>query len=155
MNSEFRFRRRGHARLKIILGLVEALVVHVVDGEIKIHAVANPLGRAQIENIQTGGFGNRGVCAIQYVIADVTIAKGPVESVPTRQREAGVCDRVRSAVHVDPGSSQKKSVDDLRKSAIESQVAGDLHRGLGFPSVGPARPFELESAVVGYIDLLI
>src|SRR5712691_4048960 len=94
--------------------------------------------------------------AVQPVSADMAIAEGPVETMPTRQSQARIGDRVRCTVNVEPGrGSAIEGVGDLGEAAVQDQVTRDLNRCLRFPSIGAARAFELEASVVGNVNLLI
>ncbi len=115
----------------------------------------NPFRGAQVEYIQAGRFGNCRVGAIQDVLTDVAVAQRSVESMPIRHRQPRVRNRVGRAIDVHARSSQKEGVHDLCESAVEGKVASHLDGCLGFPSVGPTRPFKLECAMVGNIDLLV
>lgn len=65
-------RKPGHNE---ILCLPVALVIQVVDREVEVHAVPDPLGHAQVKHIQPGRMlqGIGGIRALQYVSADVAV----------------------------------------------------------------------------------
>ena len=71
-------------------------------------------------------------------------------------RQGGVGHEMRSAVHVDTVVGRlEEGVGHSWSGRRSATGGGDGDRSLGFVAVGPARPFELEAAIVGDVDLLV
>jgi len=76
--------------------------------------------------------------------------------VPRCERERGVCNEMRSTVHINPViAALEIGIRDLGKASVQRQPPCDRDRCLDFVPVGPAGSFELEAAIVGDVDLLI
>jgi hypothetical protein len=68
---------------------------------------------------------------------------------PSRQRESGVCDEMRSAVYVNAMiTAPEKSIGDFRLAAVQREMPCQLDRRLGFIAIGAARTLELEAAII-------
>ena len=82
-------RVRRQARNEIILGFPKSLVVQIVDGDVEVHAMADSLGDAEINNIESECQWRRWRelsspqdVLIEDVVADVAIAQGSVDASP-------------------------------------------------------------------------
>src|SRR5438046_2329984 len=63
---------------------------------------------------------------------------------------------MRSAIHVHPVvTALEEGVADLGQAAAERQAPAYRDRSLDFVAVRPTRPFELEAAIVGNVDLFV
>ena len=94
-------RREGRdARFEVVLRLVVIAVGQVIEAEIQLDAAAELPGEAEIEDGVAGG-DDRGIVAIEPVVIDGAHAERAAPAVPAGQRQGGVGDEVRRAIHID------------------------------------------------------
>lgn len=75
---------------------------------------------------------------------------------PGGQRQRGVGDEVRGAVHIRAViAAAEEGVGDFGHAAVQREMPGQRQRELGLVAVGAAGAFELEAAIVGDVDLLV
>src|SRR4051794_26426016 len=155
MNASQDWRVRCHAGLKIVLRLVIASVRQIVEAEIQFDATVYPFRDAEIEDRMPRGR-YRGIVPVEAIMIDRAHPERAAEPMPTGQRDSGVRNKMRRAVHVHPViATPEERIRDLRQPGSYRKAVRQFDRRLGFVAVGAARALELETTVIGDIDLLV
>src|SRR5262249_2128871 len=99
---------------------------------------------------------NSRVIAIEPIVVDRAHAQRTAPAMPSRQRESGVRDEMRSAVYINAMiTASKKSIGDFRKAAVERKMPCQLDRCLGFIAIGTAGSLELKAAIIRDVHFLV
>ena len=100
MNAGNDRRIRRHSGFEVVLGFViVAIREGYPDSDSARHMVTQLLGEAQIENGEPGSNNGR-IIAIEPVVVDRAHAQRSAPAAPGRQRQAGIGNKVRRAVHI-------------------------------------------------------
>src|SRR5262249_5448194 len=142
-------------RFKVILRFVVIAIGQIVEAEVDLQMPVHQLRNPRVQNGVAGG-NDRRVVTVEPVMIDGAQAKGATPSPPGGHGERGVRNKVRSAVNVDPViASGEERVRDLRRAGVQGDVACQRTGSLRLGAVSATGSFELETAVVGYINLLL